>query len=71
MDFTVKLKSDGSFDRYRARLVAKGFDQTHGVDYTDTSPVAKLNFVRIIISLVANFNWPLHQRDVTNAFLHL
>ena len=34
------------------------------------SHVAKLNFIHIIISLAANLDWPLHQLDVKNAFLH-
>uniref|UniRef100_A0A2N9EYQ7 Reverse transcriptase Ty1/copia-type domain-containing protein n=1 Tax=Fagus sylvatica TaxID=28930 RepID=A0A2N9EYQ7_FAGSY len=62
---------DGTVDRLKARLVAKGFTQTYGLDYTETfSPVAKLNSIRIIISLAANLDWPLHQLDVKNAFLH-
>jgi hypothetical protein len=51
--------------------VAKGFTQTYGLDYTETfSPVAKLNSIRIIISLAANLDWPFHQLNVKNAFLH-
>lgn len=41
------------------------------LDYTDTFfAVAKLNSVRILISLAVNFNWPLHQLDGTNVLLH-
>uniref|UniRef100_A0A2N9F6X6 Integrase catalytic domain-containing protein n=1 Tax=Fagus sylvatica TaxID=28930 RepID=A0A2N9F6X6_FAGSY len=70
--FTVKQNPDGTVDRLKARLVAKGFTQTYGLDYTETfSPVAKLNSIRIIISLAANLDWPLHQLDVKNAFLHV
>ena len=69
--FTVKCKADGNVERYKARLVAKGFTQTHGIDYQETfAPVAKINSIRILLSLAVNFNWPLHQFDVKNAFLN-
>lgn len=64
-------KTDCSIKRHKARLVVKGFSQTYGIDYTETfAPVAKLNTIRILLSLAANLDWPLYQFDIKNAFLN-
>ncbi|RVW16154.1 Retrovirus-related Pol polyprotein from transposon RE1 [Vitis vinifera] len=69
--FTVKYKADGTVERYKDRLVAKRFTQTYGIDYTEAfAPIAKLNTIRVLLSLAANLAWPLHQFDIKNVFLN-
>jgi hypothetical protein len=69
--FKQKRNPDGSIERYKARLVAKSFDQQRGVDYTETfSPIIKPATVRVLFTLVVQFQWPMQQLDISNAFLH-
>ena len=55
--FTVKLNPYGSINRYKARLVVKGYTQKYGTDCEDTfAPIAKMNTIQVFISLAANLN---------------
>eukprot|EP00253_Pinus_taeda_P003527 PITA_03527 len=69
--YRTKYAPDGKVDKHKARLVAKGFSQVEGIDYTETfSPVAKMNSIRLVLSLAASLTWEVHQMDVKSAFLH-
>uniref|UniRef100_A0AAV1UJL0 Integrase catalytic domain-containing protein n=1 Tax=Peronospora matthiolae TaxID=2874970 RepID=A0AAV1UJL0_9STRA len=69
--FKIKRKADGSIEKYKARLVTKGFRQKYGIDYTDTfSPVVKYVTLRMVIAISKHFGWPIDQLDVVTAFLY-
>ena len=60
--YTVKQTPEGRVERYKARLVARGYSQTYGIDYDETfAPVAKMGTVRTLISCATNFGWALNQ----------
>ena len=69
--FKTKFNVNGIVDKFKARLVAKGYSQKEGIDYEDTfALVAKMNTIRLIISLAIKFDWVLHQMDVKSTFLN-
>lgn len=51
--------------------MTKGYPQKYEIDYNETfAPVVKIIFVRVLLSLAASLEWPLHSFDLKNAFLH-
>ena len=68
--FKRKRKVDGSIDKYKARLVIKGYRQTEGLDYYDMySPVTRINSIRMVLAIAALKDLEVHQMDVKTAFL--
>ena len=69
--FQTNRDSNGNGERYKARLVTKGFTQKEGIDYKETfSPVSTKDSFRTIMALVAHFDLELHQMDVKIACLN-
>ena len=55
--FTLKYRPDSSVDRYKAKLVAKGYTQTYGIDYFETfSPGFRMNSIKILFSIAVNLS---------------
>ena len=67
--FKKKMKVDGSIDKYKARLVIKGYKQKEGLYYFDTySPVTRISSIRMLIVITAIHNLKIHQMDVKTTF---
>ena len=69
--YKTKRNAKGEIERHKARLVAKGYSQKAGIDYDEVfAPVARLETIRLIISLAAQNKWKIFQMDVKSAFLN-
>ena len=69
--YKIKPATTGNPTRYKARLVARGFQQQDGVDFLETfAPVVRWETIRVLIAIAVHLNWPLHQLDVLTAFLN-
>jgi hypothetical protein len=69
--YKTKYDSKGKIERFKTRLLAKGFTQREGIDYTETfSSVSKKDSFRIMMALVTHHDLELHQMDVKIMFLN-
>ena len=67
----MKMKVNGSIDKFKVRLVIQGLRQREGVDYFDTyALVARITTIRLLIALASIYNLVIHQMDVKMAFLN-
>ena len=67
--YKVKHNTDGSVNRYKDRLVVKGYAQQHHIDYDEMfAPVVKMTIVRVLLVVAMAKGWHLHQMDVKNSY---
>ncbi|KAL3712502.1 hypothetical protein TMatcc_001201 [Talaromyces marneffei ATCC 18224] len=68
--FDIKYQADGRIERFKARLVARGFSQQEGLDFEDTfAPVIRLESLRVLFAIAAMYGLTAHLLDATNAFV--
>eukprot|EP00253_Pinus_taeda_P007505 PITA_07505 len=71
MGVQKKTNVEGKVEKYEAQLVAKGYSQVSGIDFGDIfSPVSKVTFIRLLLSLAVAFYFEVEQMDVKTSFLH-
>ena len=69
--FKNKTDEDGEIIRNKSRLVAQGYTQVEGVDFDESfAPVARLESIRILLSIACTMDFKLYQMDVKCAFLN-
>eukprot|EP00253_Pinus_taeda_P036189 PITA_36189 len=69
--FKKKTNAEGKMEKYKARLVERGYSQVPGIDFGDIfSPVPKVTSIRLLLSVVVDFYFEVEQMDVKISFLH-
>ena len=69
--YRTKLNVDGSINKYKAKLIVKGYAQVFGVDFSETfALVARLDTIRMLLALAAQKGWKVYQLHVKSTFLN-
>ena len=67
--FAVKYRADGRPERFKARLVARGYSQQYGIDYEDTfAPVIQFDFLRVLLAIAAKSCMKIYLIDAQNTY---
>src|ERR1700678_809399 len=67
----IKKNAAGEIEKYKARLVTKGFTQIYGVDYYKTyAPIARLASFRLLLAIAARNRWAVDTFDFDSAYLN-
>ena len=69
--YKTKRNGEGNIERHKARLVVKGYKQQQGRDYDENfAPVAMMEIVRTLFSIMAQHKWKIYHMDVKSSFLN-
>jgi hypothetical protein len=69
--YMIKCHVDGIIERYKTCLVARGFTQQEGIDFSETfNPIINQVIVILVFSIAVSHGWNIHQLDIHNAFLN-
>ena len=65
--YRTKSAVDGQISRYKSRLVAKGFQQVHGIDYDEAfTPLMKMDSIHLALFIATTKGWEFHLMDMKN-----
>lgn len=69
--YKTKFNESGQGEKHKARLIAKGYSQRHGIDFDEVfAPVGRWDTIRSVLEVDALRRWSVYQLDVKSAFLH-
>lgn len=69
--YKIKLNPDGSIERFKSRIVARGYSQREGIDYKELfAPVVRMDSIRLLFALAAQLQLKFVQFDIATAFLY-
>ncbi|POW03463.1 hypothetical protein PSTT_11084 [Puccinia striiformis] len=68
--FAIKKNDNGSL-KFKARYVAKGYNQKEGTDFAHTfAPTATFTSMRVLLTIAGKNQWPVYNFDFVAAYLN-